>query len=115
MADIIGRLLGTSDSILYTASPCFSKIYEYTVTLIDYNYIVLRNCVRITLNTSDMDRHPPHSIDGIRKRREGGKKPPKKYRKYHTNTKKKTEKSDVASKVAVWFAKALKAGLEALR
>jgi hypothetical protein len=61
-----------------------------------------------------MDRYSPHSIDGIRAIRKGGKKATPKYRNYHTNTKKKTEKGDIESKAAVWVAKALKAGLKAL-
>ncbi|KAH6642877.1 hypothetical protein C7974DRAFT_409391 [Boeremia exigua] len=35
-----------------------------------------------------MDRAPPHSISAISAHRSGGKKVPKKYRKYHKNHKK---------------------------
>lgn len=38
-----------------------------------------------------MERPPPHSIQAIRAKRAGGKKVPKKYRKYHKN--KGTKKS----------------------
>lgn len=37
--------------------------------------------------SNGLDRPPPHSLHAIRAKRAGGKKVPKKYRKYHQNTK----------------------------
>lgn len=41
-----------------------------------------------------LERPPPHSVQAIRAKRKGGKKVPKKYRKYHTgHTKTKDKKT----------------------
>ncbi|KZM22137.1 uncharacterized protein EKO05_0003839 [Ascochyta rabiei] len=39
-----------------------------------------------------LERPPPHSVQAIRAKRKGGKKVPKKYRKYHTAHTNKKEK-----------------------
>jgi len=65
-----------------------------------------------------IERPPPHSIQGLRNRRAGGKKVPKKYRKYHDSEKKKAEKSghvEPFTKGVMWIAKGLGRAFEALR
>lgn len=59
------------------------------------------------------DRPPPHSTWGIGAARDGGKKVPKQYRKYHKKpwnaTKKKKENGEIASRTVQWLIKTLEA------
>jgi len=66
-------------------------------------------------NKDTMEAPPPHSIDGIRART-GGKKVPKKYRKYHRSPKSKQQQGMPGfSKGFVDIAKGLRGAFEALR
>jgi hypothetical protein len=63
-----------------------------------------------------MERPPPHSISAIRAARVGGKKVPKRYRKYHTNTnKEKTSRGQGLTQGFIWLARGLRGAFEALR
>ena len=52
-------------------------------------------------NINMFERPPPHSIQAISAKRAGGKKVPKKYRKYHATQTKKSKKTGghIATKV----------------
>ena len=67
-------------------------------------------------NKDTMEAPPPRSIDGIRARRTGGKKGPKKYRKYHRSPKSKQQQGMPGfSKGFAYIAKGLRGAFEALR
>lgn len=61
-----------------------------------------------------MERPPPHSVQAISAKRTGGKKVPKRYRKYHTKHKSKKEKGDRASNVAHYLIKGIRAVMEGI-
>jgi hypothetical protein len=63
-----------------------------------------------------MERTPPHSIDAIRASRLGGRKEPKRYRKYQ-NSANKEEKShgQGITQGFIWVARGLRRAFEALR
>jgi hypothetical protein len=69
--------------------------------------------------TSMIERPPPHSTDAIRASRKGGKKVPKKYRKYHDSEKLKKQRDTSGmgefTKVVHHVVKGLGRAFEALR
>jgi hypothetical protein len=54
-----------------------------------------------------VDRPPPHSIQAIRSKRSGGRKVPKKYRKYHKKNKDGKPSGNVISRAVHYIIKAV--------
>ncbi|KAH7390863.1 hypothetical protein DE146DRAFT_145288 [Phaeosphaeria sp. MPI-PUGE-AT-0046c] len=70
----------------------------------------------LTTQSTMIEKPPPHSAAAISARRVGGKKVPKRYRKYHQTHKRNDKgKGQGATKAVGWLIKGMRAAFESLQ